>query len=70
MRELVMSYLSNKLSRRGFIKKMSAAGFSAVAANEILRSLNPLTISATDGLVSTGAAAGGSPPLSYDSIGQ
>jgi thiamine pyrophosphate-dependent acetolactate synthase large subunit-like protein len=48
MRELVMSYLSNELSRRGFIKKMSAAGFSAVAANEILRSLNPLTTSAAE----------------------
>ena len=36
--------------------RTTAAGFSVVAANEVLRSLNPLTISATDGLVSTGAA--------------
>ena len=43
MRELVMRYLNNGLSRRGFLKKMAAAGFSTVAAKAVLESLSPLT---------------------------
>ncbi len=43
MRELVMSYLSNVLSRRGFLKMMAAAGFTAATAKEMLCSLSPIT---------------------------
>ncbi len=45
MRELLMQYLNNGLSRREFIKKMTAAGFSTVAAQNVLGSLSPLTAS-------------------------
>ena len=48
MRDLVMDYLSDNLSRRGFLKQVTAAGFSAVAAHEILRSLRPLTARAAE----------------------
>src|SRR5688500_5752059 len=48
MRELVMSYLRNDLSRRGFIKKMTGAGFSAVAARAVLESLSSVTASAAE----------------------
>jgi benzoylformate decarboxylase len=41
MRELVMRYLNNGLSRRGFLKQMAAAGFSTVAATSVLESLSP-----------------------------
>jgi benzoylformate decarboxylase len=37
-----MSYLSNGLSRRGFLRQMAAAGFSTVAAKEMLESLSPI----------------------------
>ena len=43
MRDLVMRYLNNGLSRRGFLKKMAAAGFSTVAAKAVLESLSPIT---------------------------
>jgi len=43
MRELVMRYLNNGLSRRGFLKQMAAAGFSTVAATSVLESLSPFT---------------------------
>jgi thiamine pyrophosphate-dependent acetolactate synthase large subunit-like protein len=46
MRELVMQYLNHGLSRRGFLQKMTAAGFSAVAAQAMLDSLHPLTAGA------------------------
>lgn len=48
MRELVMNYLKDGLSRRGFIKKMTGAGFSIVAARAVLESLSPLTASGAD----------------------
>lgn len=48
MRELVMGYLNNDLSRRGFLKQMTAAGFSTVAAREMLQSLGPITTAATN----------------------
>ncbi|HKZ78084.1 MAG TPA: thiamine pyrophosphate-binding protein [Pyrinomonadaceae bacterium] len=47
MRELVMGYLRNDLSRRGFLRQMAAAGFSATAAKEVLQSLSPITSAAT-----------------------
>ena len=43
MRDLVMRFLNDGLSRRGFLKKMAAAGFSTVAAKAVLESLSPLT---------------------------
>ncbi len=42
MRELVMRYLNNGLSRRGFLRQMVAAGFSTLAAKEMLESLTPI----------------------------
>ena len=42
MRELVARYLSRNLSRRGFLKGMTAAGVSLAAAESILDSLVPL----------------------------
>ncbi|HSE97848.1 MAG TPA: thiamine pyrophosphate-binding protein, partial [Blastocatellia bacterium] len=47
MRDLVMSYLSKNLSRRGFLRKMTASGFSAVAAKSVLESLNRLDSTAS-----------------------
>jgi acetolactate synthase I/II/III large subunit len=47
MRDLVISYLSKSLSRRGFLRRMTAAGFSAVAAKSVLESLNQLDASAS-----------------------
>ncbi len=46
MRELVFRYLNRDLTRRGFIKKMTAAGFTTVAANDVLASLNPIAAEA------------------------
>lgn len=54
MRDLVMRYLNNGLSRRGFLRKMAAAGFSTVAANAVLESLSPLSAAGTE-LVGEGA---------------
>ena len=42
MRELVARYLSRNISRRGFLKSMTAAGVSLAAAESILDSLVPL----------------------------
>jgi thiamine pyrophosphate-dependent acetolactate synthase large subunit-like protein len=42
MRELVARYLSRNISRRGFLKRMTAAGVSLAAAETILDSLVPL----------------------------
>ena len=47
MRELVMNYLNNGLSRRGFLRQMAAAGFSTVAAKEMLDSLSPIATANT-----------------------
>lgn len=48
MRNLVMDYLNDNLSRRDFLRQVTAAGFSAVAAHEILRSLKPITAHAAE----------------------
>ncbi len=65
MRELVARYLHNGLSRRGFLRQMTAAGFSTVAAQSVLESLNPLTVAgavnapgATDGAKTMRATGG------------
>ena len=42
MRELVARFLSNGLSRRGFLKGLAAAGLSASAARSVLDSLVPV----------------------------
>ena len=42
MRELVASYLSKSISRRGFLKGLTTAGVSLAAAESILKSLTPL----------------------------
>jgi len=41
MRELVASYLSKTISRRGFLKGLTKAGVSLAAAESILKSLTP-----------------------------
>jgi len=41
MRELVARYLSQSISRRGFLKGLTTAGISAASAREILESLVP-----------------------------
>src|SRR5712671_3417527 len=41
MRELVARYLSHSISRRSFLKGLTTAGISAVAAKDILESLVP-----------------------------
>jgi len=46
MREFVSSYLNNDISRRSFVRKATAAGFSTVAAKSMLESLAPLTVAA------------------------
>ncbi len=48
MREFVFHYLNRDLTRRGFIKKMTAAGFTAVAADDVLASLNPMSVAQND----------------------
>src|SRR5882672_847808 len=47
MRELVARYLSRNVSRRGFLKGMTAAGISLAAAESILDALVPLAQAAT-----------------------
>jgi len=42
MRELVARYLSRNISRRGFLKGLTATGVSLAAAESILDSLVPL----------------------------
>lgn len=42
MRDIVRDYLDLKIPRRGFIKRMSQAGFGAAAAASALESLEPL----------------------------
>src|SRR5438132_3444980 len=42
MRELVARYLSQSICRRGFLKGLTTAGISAVAAKDILESLVPV----------------------------
>ena len=41
MRAWIKGYLDNNLSRRDFMGKLTAAGFTAAAANSILNSLSP-----------------------------
>lgn len=48
MRELVREFLNRDLSRRGFLKAMAAAGFTATAAESVLNSLVPVA-QAADG---------------------
>jgi acetolactate synthase I/II/III large subunit len=43
MRDLVRQFLHNDFSRRTFLKRMTRAGFSAVAAESVLASLAPQT---------------------------
>ncbi len=42
MRDLVMAYLNQELSRRGFLRSMAAAGFTVAAAESVLTSLAPV----------------------------
>lgn len=49
MRTLVKDYLSQDLSRRGFLKAMAAAGFTVAAAESVLKSLAPIAHAETAG---------------------
>ena len=55
MRELVARFLSHSISRRNFLKGLTAAGVSLAAAESILQSLVPLA----HAQAAPGAAAGG-----------
>jgi thiamine pyrophosphate-dependent acetolactate synthase large subunit-like protein len=55
MRELVARFLSRSISRRGFLKGMTAAGVSVAAAKSVLESLVPLA----HAQAAPGAASGG-----------
>lgn len=55
MRELVARYLTHSISRRNFLKGMTAAGVSVAAAKSVLESLVPLA----HAQAVPGAAAGG-----------
>src|SRR6185503_1249389 len=61
MQRLVKQLLNNKLSRRGFIASMVAAGYSATAAESALKSVLPLTQApeAASGLTRTVRGTGG-----------
>ncbi len=50
MRALVHRYLSRELSRRGFVKSMAQLGFTAAAAQAILKPLDASERAAADGL--------------------
>lgn len=54
MREIVRDYLDLKIPRRGFMKRMSQAGFGVAAAASALKSLEPL-------VYAQGTQAGASP---------
>ena len=49
MRGLVMEYLNQDLSRRGFLKSMAAAGFTVAAAESVLENLLPVANAQTAG---------------------
>ena len=49
MRDLVMNYLNQDLSRRGFFKAMAAAGFTVAAAESVLQNLVPVAHAQTAG---------------------
>jgi len=51
MRELVARYLSHSISRRAFLKGMTGAGVSLVAAKEILESLVPVAHAQAQGAI-------------------
>ena len=40
MRELVARYLSQSISRRGFVKGLTGAGLTLAAAESVVQSLN------------------------------
>lgn len=56
MRKIVGDYLDGKIPRRGFMSRMSQAGFSALTASSALQSLDPLVQAAPQG----GQSAAGS----------
>ena len=39
MRSIISDYLNDSISRRGFLKKMAASGFTLASANSVLKSL-------------------------------
>ena len=49
MRKIIGDYLDGRISRRGFMSRMSQAGFSALAASSALQSLDPLVQAAPQG---------------------
>jgi thiamine pyrophosphate-dependent acetolactate synthase large subunit-like protein len=57
MREIVKEYLDHRISRRGFMTRMTGAGFGTVAAASALRSLEP-AVQASSAQGSAPAAGG------------
>jgi benzoylformate decarboxylase len=47
MRELVVQYLSDSISRRGFMKGLTKAGLTVTAANAVLTSVSSVTLAQT-----------------------
>jgi benzoylformate decarboxylase len=66
MRELVVKYLNNKMSRRGFVSGLTKAGITMTAAQGVLASVNSVSLAQTgptappsagvDGAAAAGAA--------------
>ena len=44
MRDLVAGFIAGRLDRRGFMKGMTAAGFSLAAAESVLAALAPMAM--------------------------
>jgi hypothetical protein len=54
MRELVADYLDRRLSRRGFIQALTAAGVTASAAQNVLAAVNQESAGAQKARQATG----------------
>jgi benzoylformate decarboxylase len=56
MQGLVKDYLSGKISRRSFIRRSTAAGFSVMAARSVIAALQPIAFAKTSSNDSTATA--------------
>ncbi|MGH9966336.1 MAG: thiamine pyrophosphate-binding protein [Pyrinomonadaceae bacterium] len=65
MQDLAKDYLGGKISRRSFIRRSTAAGFSAMAAHSALQALEPIANAKTTSRVCTPA----SPATSFTGTG-
>src|SRR5882724_6592050 len=56
MRELVVKYLSQDMSRRKFVSSLTKAGLTATAANSVLASVGSVSLAQAQGAGQTPAA--------------